>query len=142
MEAMRQSWSDDRLDDLNNRVDVGFARVDERFAQMEERMDTRFARLEAKIESSFDRLDAKFEAKIESCFDRLDAKFEAKIESSFDRLDSKIDATAAELRQQMQMDTHQLNSRFDAMQQTFIRVGGGLIGVLFASGAGLIATQL
>jgi hypothetical protein len=42
----------------------------------------------------------------------------------------------------MQADTHQLNSRFDAMQQTLIRVGGGLIGVLFASGAGLIATQL
>ena len=134
MEAMRQSWSDDRLDDLNHRVDAGFARVDvqfarvdEKFAQMEERMDARFARLEAKIDAGFD---------------RLDAKFEAKIESSFDRLDSKIDTTATELRQQMQLDTHQLNSRFDAMQQTFIRVGAGLIGVLIASGAGLIATQL
>jgi hypothetical protein len=42
----------------------------------------------------------------------------------------------------MQMGFHQVNGRFDAMQQTFIRVGGGLIGVLFASGAGLIATQL
>ena len=61
---------------------------------------------------------------------------------SSDRLDAKIDATATELRLQMQADTHQLNSRFDAMQQTFIRVGGGLIGVLIASGAGLIATQL
>jgi hypothetical protein len=83
---------------------------------MEERMDARSARLDAKIEK---------------CFDRLDVK-----------LDAKIDATATELRLQMQADTHQLNSRFDAMQQTFIRVGGGLIGVLFASGAGLIATQL
>jgi len=105
MEAMRQSWSDDRLDDLNKRVDSGFTRVDARFAQMEERMDARFARFEAKF-------------------------------------DSKIDTAATELRQQMQADTHQLNSRFDAMQQTFIRVGGGLIGVLFASGAGLIVTQL
>jgi hypothetical protein len=43
---------------------------------------------------------------------------------------------------QVQGDTHQLNSRFDAMQQTMIRVGGGLIGVLIASSAGLIATQL
>ena len=28
MEAMRQSWSDDRLDDLNKRVDEGSSRVD------------------------------------------------------------------------------------------------------------------
>ena len=123
MEAMRQSWSDDRLDDLNHRVDAGFARVDaqfarvdERFAQMEERMDARFARSEARMEILFERLDAK--------------------------IDSKVDTSANELRLQLQGDTHQLNSRFDAMQQTFIRVGGGLIGVLFASGAGLIATQL
>jgi len=97
MEAMRQSWSDDRLDDLNKRVDDGFARVDGQFA-------------------------------------RVDAQFA--------RLDSKIDAAAAELRQEMQMGFHQVNSRFNAMQQTMIRIGGGLIGVLIAAGAGLIATQL
>jgi hypothetical protein len=112
MEAMRQSWSDDRLDDLNHRVDAGFARVDQRFTQMEARMDTRFAQMD-------ERMDARF------------ARFEA-----------KLDATAHELRMQVQGDTHQLNSRFDAMQQTMIRIGGGLIGVLVASSAGLIATQL
>jgi hypothetical protein len=90
MEAMRQSWSDDRLDDLNKRVDDGFARVDAQFA----------------------------------------------------RLDAKIDATAAELRQEMKLGFDQINARFDAMQQTMIRVGGGLIGVLVASSAGLIATQI
>jgi hypothetical protein len=90
MEAMRQSWSDDRLDDLNKRVDDGFARVDAQFA----------------------------------------------------RLDAKIDATAAELRQEMKMGFDQINARFDAMQQTMMRIGAGLIGVLVASSAGLIATQL
>jgi chromosome segregation ATPase len=97
MEAMRQSWSDDRLDDLNKRVDDGFARVDAQFA-------------------------------------RVDAQFA--------RLDAKIDATAAELRQEMKMGFDQINARFDAMQQTMMRIGAGLIGVLVASGAGLIATQL
>ena len=33
-------------------------------------------------------------------------------------------------------------SRFDRMQQTIILVGGGLIGIMIASGGGLIATQL
>ena len=97
MEAMRQSWSDDRLDDLNHRVDEGFARVDERFAQMEARMDAQA--------------------------DRLDAKFDA----------SRHGTSACRCRR----TPHQLNSRFDAMQQTMMRVGAGLIGVLIASAPAL-----
>jgi chromosome segregation ATPase len=119
MEAMRQSWSDDRLDALNQRVDEGFIRVDEQFAKV----DARFARVEDRI----DRLDEKVEAR----FDHLDAK-----------IDRKIDNSAAELRQEMKMGFDQINARFDAMQQTMIRGGIGLIGVLVASSAGLIATQL
>jgi hypothetical protein len=30
METMRQSWTDERLDDLNARVSDGFRRIDER----------------------------------------------------------------------------------------------------------------
>jgi hypothetical protein len=33
VEAMRQTWTDDRMDDLVRRVDTGFAQVDTRFAQ-------------------------------------------------------------------------------------------------------------
>jgi tetrahydromethanopterin S-methyltransferase subunit G len=49
MEAMRQSWSDDRLDHLNDRVDTGFALVDQRFDQVDQRfeqIDQRFDRIE------------------------------------------------------------------------------------------------
>jgi len=28
MESMRESWTDERLDDLNHKVDAGFDRVD------------------------------------------------------------------------------------------------------------------
>jgi hypothetical protein len=97
MEAMRQSWSDDRLDDLNSRVD-----------ELSRRTDAGFARVDVQ----------------------------------FVRLDAKIDATAAELRQEMKMGFDQINARFDAMQQTMMRIGAGLIGVLIASSAGLIAIQL
>ena len=58
MEAMRQSWSDDRLDDLNQRVDAGFTRVDERFAQM----DARFAQIEERMQAGFNRSDERLEA--------------------------------------------------------------------------------
>lgn len=116
MEAMRQSWSDDRLDDLSNRVDELSRRVDSGFARLDEKMDAVAARQDAKLEAAFEKLDAK--------------------------IDRKIDAASAELRVEMRLGIDSLNSRFDAMQQTMIRVGGGLIGVLVASGAGLIATQL
>jgi hypothetical protein len=39
MEAMRESWTDDRLDHLSRKVDERFDRVDERFKQIDERFD-------------------------------------------------------------------------------------------------------
>ena len=38
MEAMRQSWTDDRLDDLNRKVDDGFDKVEKRFDKVEDAM--------------------------------------------------------------------------------------------------------
>jgi hypothetical protein len=35
MEAMREAWTDERLDDLANRVDKGFEGVDARFERVE-----------------------------------------------------------------------------------------------------------
>jgi uncharacterized protein YdcH (DUF465 family) len=50
MEAMRESWTDDRLDHLSQKMDERFDRVDERFKQVDERfkqIDGRFDRVEA-----------------------------------------------------------------------------------------------
>jgi hypothetical protein len=35
MEAMRQSWTDDRMDDLSHRMDERFEKVDRRFDRVE-----------------------------------------------------------------------------------------------------------
>ena len=102
MEAMRQSWSDDRLDDLNKRVD-----------ELRRRMDARFA--------------------------QIDARWIARLDASIAR---KIDASAHGTPPANESGLDQVNARFDAMQQTMMRIGAGLIGVLIASSAGLIATQL
>lgn len=37
MEAMRETWTDERLDYLNRRVDDGFKQVNERFRQVDDR---------------------------------------------------------------------------------------------------------
>jgi hypothetical protein len=50
MEGVRESWTDERLDDLNTRVDRGFDRVD---------ADIRELRTETK--AGFDRVDRRFE---------------------------------------------------------------------------------
>jgi hypothetical protein len=39
MEAVRGKWTDERLDDLNVKVDGGFRRMDERFAGVDSRID-------------------------------------------------------------------------------------------------------
>jgi hypothetical protein len=39
MEAMRESWTDERLDDLNGKVDEGFRRVDADLRALKARFD-------------------------------------------------------------------------------------------------------
>jgi hypothetical protein len=54
MEAMRESWTDDRLDHLSRKMDERFDRVDERFKQVDERfrqVDGRFDRVEGEARS-------------------------------------------------------------------------------------------
>lgn len=45
MQTMREKWTDERLDDLNERVAEGFRRVDERFIHLERTMTQWFITL-------------------------------------------------------------------------------------------------
>jgi archaellum component FlaC len=67
MQLMREAWTDERLDDLNAKVDRGFARLEQRFDQMERRFD--------KVDERFERVDEKFE-RVDEKFERVDEKFE------------------------------------------------------------------
>jgi len=42
MMSPRETWTDERLDDLNKKVDHGFARMDARFERLEDRLDAKF----------------------------------------------------------------------------------------------------
>lgn len=53
MEAMRESWTDDRLDYLKRRVEDGFRLVDERFKLV----DKRFEQIDKRFEQVDKRLD-------------------------------------------------------------------------------------
>jgi archaellum component FlaC len=64
MEAMRERWTDDRLDDLNGKVDV--LRVE---------MRTEFAAVRGEMDRRFDKVDERFD-KVDERFDKVDERFE------------------------------------------------------------------
>jgi tetrahydromethanopterin S-methyltransferase subunit G len=51
---MRQSWTDERLDEFGKRMDERFDRVDERFDEVDRRLDKIDIRLES-IQATMDR---------------------------------------------------------------------------------------
>lgn len=80
MQTMRDSWTDERLDDLREEVRDGFLKVDERF----EKVDGRFREVDRRFEHMEHRIDEKFEAakyrsdkQFEAMMDRFDRKFDA-----------------------------------------------------------------
>jgi hypothetical protein len=55
----RESWTDERLDDLNAKVDRGFERVDRRFEQVDrrfEQVDEEFKAVRREIKEGFETL--------------------------------------------------------------------------------------
>jgi len=69
MEMPREKWTDDRLDDLNQKVDGGFAQVDKRF----DKVDARFEKVEGKIEGGVKELRDDMNVR----FDKVDGRFES-----------------------------------------------------------------
>jgi hypothetical protein len=51
MEAMREAWTDERLDDLNHRVGEGFKGVGSEFRGLRLEMRTEFAAVRGEIDS-------------------------------------------------------------------------------------------
>jgi hypothetical protein len=114
MDAMREAWTDARLDDLNGRVgDLG-RRMDNGFNQIH--ADIRA--LDAKVDSKIDGLDAKI--------DGLDAK-----------LDSKVDGLRAESRAEFAA----VRGEIASLHRLLIQGGGGIIGTMIVGFLGLIATR-
>jgi hypothetical protein len=70
MESMRESWTDKRLDDLNQKVDRGFERIDADIHGLRVETRTEFVALRGEMKAGFDRVDERFE-RINERFDAL-----------------------------------------------------------------------
>ena len=50
----REKWTDERLDDLNKKVDDGFARLDADIRELRSEMNARFEAMNASVNARFD----------------------------------------------------------------------------------------
>jgi len=57
MYKMRESWTDERLDDFRDEVNRRFDNVDKRF----DKVDSEFRDLRSEMNTRFDRIDARFD---------------------------------------------------------------------------------
>lgn len=125
MEAMRESWTDDRLDYLNRRVEGGFAHVDERIGRFEKHVDERFDQLAREFRHTQELVSQRFDL-TESRLDKMDARFE-KVDARFERADVRFE---------------RMDERFHALHKLIIQGGLGLFGALFVAFLTFLATHI
>jgi archaellum component FlaC len=131
MEAMPQSWSEDRLDELNLRVENGFIRTHEEMDRRFDKVDERFEKFEADVDKRFDKVDErfeKFEADVDKRFDKVDErfeKFEDDVNGRFDKVDKRFDKVDDRFLE--------LNGRFDKLMFAILLSTGGMVGTLAVS---------
>lgn len=120
METPMDSWNDDRLDELNGRVDKGFARVDERFVRLEGEMKEGFAKVDREMKEGFARIDQRFE-KVAPREETYNAIGEVKVELR--RLNDRFDG---------------FNDRFDRLLHTLMVIAYGFAGTVLAALVGAL----
>jgi predicted nuclease with TOPRIM domain len=75
MEAMRNSWTDDRLDDFAGQIWRRFDEVDRRFDEVDRRFDEVDRRLD-RVDGRLDKIDVRLE-RIDVRLERFEERFEA-----------------------------------------------------------------
>jgi tetrahydromethanopterin S-methyltransferase subunit G len=119
MEAMRQSWTDDRLDDLNGKVDVLWVEMRTEFRAVRAEMKEEFTAVRAEMKEEFTAVRTEMREEFTAVRTEMKSEFRA-MNERFDKVDDRL----------------------YAMQRLMVQAYGGLFATLIAAAAGLIATQL
>ena len=80
VEAMRKTWTDDRLDGFVALVDERFDSVDKRFDSVDRQFDS--------VDQRFREVDRRFD-EVDKQFDQVDQRFD-KVDQRFDKVDRDI----------------------------------------------------
>jgi broad specificity phosphatase PhoE len=92
METMRESWTDDRLDDLNGKMDLLRVETRTEFKAVRGEMKEEFSAVRGEMKEEF----AAVRREMKEGFDRVDARFERllyKIDERFQSMDERLLAT-------------------------------------------------
>jgi archaellum component FlaC len=109
----RETWTDERLDDLNAKVDRGFEQVDKRFEQVDKRFE--------QVDKRFEQVDRRFE-QIDKRFERVEDEFKA-------------------VRRETKEGFDAMNLRFESLNRVLITGVIAICGSM-ATGFAAVATQL
>ncbi|HEV7769947.1 MAG TPA: hypothetical protein VGO66_04715 [Solirubrobacterales bacterium] len=121
MEAMREKWTDERLDDLKDHMSEGFARID---ADLRE------------IRSEIGGLRADVSTEFASVRSEIGG-----VRSEIGGVRSDIKTEVGGVRTEVNDLRSEMNTRFEATQRLILQVGGGMFGTMLIGFASLLVTQ-
>jgi hypothetical protein len=122
MERPMTEWNEDRLDELNGRVNDGFAKVDERFIRLEGEIKEGFALVHREMREGFVRVDGEMNRR----FGEVDKRFEG-IDRRLERIDKRFEG---------------FEGRLDRVLNTLLAAALGFGGTVLVAVLGLIASQM
>lgn len=125
MEAVRDKWTDERLDDLNAGVDRGFDRVDADIRAFRMEMRTEFTTVRAEMKSEFTAVRAEMRTEFAAVRAEMRAEFTA---------------VRGEMRTEFAAVRAEMKAGFEATQRLIIQVGGGMIGTMIFGFAALLVS--
>jgi phage-related tail protein len=109
MELMRESWTDKRLDDLNDKVDRGFERIDADLRAHRVETRTEFVALRGEMKSGFDQINGEINGRFDQVNGEINGRFDqvnGEINGRFDQINGRFD---------------QINDRFDALHRLLVQ---------------------
>lgn len=116
MQAVRQTWTDDRFDHLEAEMKQRFEQVDRRFEQVDKRFD--------QVDRRFDQVDRRFE--------QVDNRFEG-VEGELGALRIQMREENVALRTELRAEIAVQSSLIASLNRTLMQTGGGIIASVVAA---------
>lgn len=121
MQVMPERWSDERLDDLRDRVVAGVEHGEAELRAFRVESRTEFVALRGEMKAGFDRVSDEFAAirkEMRDGFDRVDLEFAAVRKEMKDGFE-KVDREFASVRAEMKAGFERVDARFEKVDERF-----------------------
>jgi predicted nuclease with TOPRIM domain len=121
MEAMRESWTDARLDEGFDRVNADLRAIRAEVSSARVETNTRFERLEERSDGQFKNLEERFDGRSQNLEERFDDRFthlEERFNGQFKNLDDRFG--------NLENRFDRFDDHFDRWQRMMLSMFGGL----------------